>query len=134
MEEKKRATKKRTATRAKAKNLAGEESTTAKRSKTEYKVQAPKPEECQNFAKDQVAEAWPAIVKGFVKQAKQGSYNHTKFIVEFSGLKEVALKTKQGKKRTSLAKLLMDELQKKKSDDVVVSEHASTETWNEEKE
>ncbi|MHB1023177.1 MAG: hypothetical protein ACYC46_07845 [Acidobacteriaceae bacterium] len=131
MEEKKRATKEQTAGRSKAKRST-ERATGAKGRITEYKTPAPKPEQCQEFAKDQVAEAWPAIVKGFVQQAKQGSYNHTKFIVEFSGLKEVAKKTKPSKKSRSLAKLLMEELQRKKSDDVA-TEHASTERDHEDK-
>ncbi len=87
-------------------------STRSKRNRKKQTGPVPVPEDCQEFAKDQVAEAWPAIVEGFVKQAKQGSYNHTKFIVEFSGLKEAAQKSKRKGSGASLAKLLMKELKK----------------------
>lgn len=70
-----------------------------------------KPEDCQDFAKEELAAAWPAIVKGFVQQAKQGSLNHAKFIVDFSGLKEERKNVTQPT-RLSLSERLMQSLER----------------------
>lgn len=70
-----------------------------------------KPEECQDFAKVELAAAWPAIVRGFVHQAKQGSYNHAKFIVEFSGLKEERKKSRREATSRTLSQILMKQLE-----------------------
>ena len=82
--------------------------------KTGAGKKGPKPGQCKDFTKKQVAAAWPKIVESFVEQAAKGSYNHTKLLVDFSDLKDGMKKTRRGKKDKSLATILMDELEREK--------------------
>jgi hypothetical protein len=47
-----------------------------------------KPKNCRRYAKECGSEAWPGIVEKLVKKAEEGSYNHTKLLVEVSGIKD----------------------------------------------
>ena len=82
--------------------------------KTVAVKKGPRPGQCRNFTKKQVAAAWPKIVESFVEQAAKGSYNHTKLLVDFSDLKNGIKKTRRGKKGKSLATILMAELERQK--------------------
>lgn len=72
----------------------------------------PKPEQCKDFTKEELAAAWPEIVKALLKLAKEGSITHTKFMIEFTGLKELAKELGSSVKDKSLSKMLRDELER----------------------
>ena len=74
----------------------------------------PKPEQCKDFTKEELAAAWPEIVKALLKLAKEGSITHTKFMIEFTGLKELAKELGGSVKDKSLSKILRDELERQR--------------------
>lgn len=70
---------------------------------------------CKRYAKQRVAEEWPEIVAGLVKNAKDGSYNHTKLLVEVSGIKDEEVKTAR-RGRSSMVEILMKRLTEKEAE------------------
>ncbi|HXB61495.1 MAG TPA: hypothetical protein VNU94_01425 [Acidobacteriaceae bacterium] len=70
---------------------------------------------CKRYAKKRVSEEWPEIVDKLVKNAKTGSYNHTKLLVEVSGIKDEENKpVRRG--RSKLTKILLKKLSEKEAE------------------
>lgn len=65
-------------------------------------------------ARTRVAEDWPEIVDELVTKAKKGSYNHTKLLVEVSGIKEEEIEPVR-KKKDTMSKILMKKLTEKEA-------------------
>jgi len=65
-------------------------------------------------ARMRVAEDWPEIVDELVTKAKKGSYNHTKLLVEVSGIKEEEMEPVR-KKKDTMSKLLLKKLTEKEA-------------------
>ena len=84
----------------------------AKGRKTSAKKRAA-PKNCKKYAKTAVRKDWPEIVDTLVKSAKRGSYNHTKLLVEVSGIKDEPVEAEPEGKRESVAKLLLEKLMEK---------------------
>ena len=104
------ATKKRTAQGRFASSDEDERPKTAPK-----KSAAKRTKNCKRYAKKRVAEEWPEIVDGLVKGAKTGSYNHTKLLVEVSGIKDEESKpVRRG--RGKLTKILMKKLSEKEAE------------------
>lgn len=79
------------------------------------KKAAKRTKNCKRYAKQQVSEEWPEIVKGLVTKAKHGSYNHTKLLVEVSGIKDEEVKpVRRGQSR--LTKILLKKLGEKEAE------------------
>lgn len=79
------------------------------------KKAAKRTKNCKRYAKKRVTEDWPGIVDELVTKAKAGSYNHTKLLVEVSGIKEEEVKpVKKG--RSKLTNILMKRLTEKEAE------------------
>jgi hypothetical protein len=65
----------------------------------------------KGYARKKTSEEWVGIVNKLVEQAKKGSYNHMKLLVEVSGIKD-ADKPAQ-KKRDGAAAILLKKLMEK---------------------
>jgi hypothetical protein len=79
------------------------------------KKKAKRTKDCKRYAKKRVSEEWPKIVDGLVEGAKTGSYNHTKLLVEVSGIKDEEKKpVRRG--RSKLSKILMKKLTEKEAE------------------
>ncbi|HEY0306819.1 MAG TPA: hypothetical protein VGB94_01540 [Acidobacteriaceae bacterium] len=72
----------------------------------------PVPKDCKLYAKQRMLEVWPGIVDKLVEQAEAGSYNHTKLLVEVSGIKDEDEMPPQ-RKPDSMMKILLKRLGKK---------------------
>jgi len=70
---------------------------------------------CKRYAKERVKEEWPEIVKNLVSKAKKGSYNHTKLLVEVSGIKDEDVKPARSGK-SGLSKMLLKKLKEKEAE------------------
>ena len=66
----------------------------------------------KKLAKDELSQAFPAIVNTLVKQAKKGSLMHTRYLFELGGGKDKLLKRKAGKKEPSFITALFDGMAK----------------------
>jgi hypothetical protein len=79
------------------------------------KKTAKRTKSCKRYAKERVSEEWPEIVKKLVTKAKTGSYNHTKLLVEVSGIKdEESRPVRRG--HSKLAKILLKKLSEKEAE------------------
>ncbi len=65
-------------------------------------------------ARECAAEVWPEIVTELVRKAKAGSYNHTKLLVEVSGIKDEEVQPVR-RRRDTVSKLLLKKLKEKES-------------------
>ena len=83
--------------------------------KTPPKKKTAKTKNCKRYAKERVKEEWPAIVRNLVTNAKKGSYNHTKLLVEVSGIKDEEVKPARGGK-SKLTKILLKKLSEKEAE------------------
>ena len=80
--------------------------------KSPPKKKKAKTKNCKRYAKERVTEEWPEIVKKLVTKAKTGSYNHTKLLVEVSGIKDEEIqRARRG--GSAMTKLLMKRLSEK---------------------
>lgn len=84
---------------------------------TDPKKTAKRTKSFKKDARERAAEDWPEIVDKLVKKAKTGSYNHTKLLVEVSGIKDEEMEPVR-KGRSTVSKLLLKKLREKKSEAV----------------
>jgi len=73
-------------------------------------VQVVSPEESLQIARNQIQSAMPEIIEAFVEQAKQGSCQHAKFLMEFIAEEPKREKEDEEPEEESLASILLKEL------------------------
>jgi hypothetical protein len=74
------------------------------------------PENCRSFAKRRVAEALPLIAEKFVEEAKKGSIQHAKVLMQLSGLDVKENPKHVRPKGKSLAGELLEALRKRQEE------------------
>jgi hypothetical protein len=81
------------------------------------------PENCKSFAKRRMAEALPLIAEKFVEEAKKGSIQHAKVLMQLSGL-DVKENPKYARtKGKSLAGRLLKALRKRQGERGLKQQH-----------
>lgn len=73
--------------------------------------QRARPGECKRVTKEKMTDAWTMIVDELVVRAKMGSYNHTKMLVELSGINDEEAELPRERIQISLSEILKKELQ-----------------------
>src|SRR4051812_31171345 len=81
------------------------------------------PEESLKLAKMQIREAMPAVIGAFIAEAKRGSCQHAKFLMEFAVEEPAEVKGPAGEttdpEEESLASILLRELRESEAEESV---------------
>lgn len=93
-----------------AKETAGEEDTEPVMDEPAA-VGAPRPRQCRDYARKRLAESAPALVDAFLREARGGSVQHLKALMDLTGITKDPVKPKVKRRRgKSVAAQLLEEL------------------------